>query len=246
MWAMKVVSALCVLGVASLVARVATVRGISAAPAAAFVALNPLVLVDVVGGAHNDGLMMLALVAGAMLVLFGRDATGGVAMAAAAAIKLPAAVAAPFAVLGTRDPRRGRLLLGLVAGILAVAGIAFAVFGTAVVHGLDFLSGSQERVSYHSLPATAARGLGVDVDAMRAAFGGAYAVLAVWLLVWTARGGDWVRAAAWAMFGLLCATVYLVPWYLLWVLPLVAVARDRALAVLTLALCAYQLQVGVP
>jgi hypothetical protein len=247
MWTMKATSAVSVLGVASLVARIATVRGISAAPAAAFVALNPLVLVDVVGGAHNDGLMMLALVGGAALVLSTRNASGGVAIAAAAAIKLPAAVAAPFAVLGTPDPRRrGRLLLGLAAGALAAAGIALAVFGTAVVHGLDFLSGSQQRVSYHSLPATAARGLGVDVDVMRAVFAATYAVLAVWLLVWTARGGDWLRAAAWAMFGLLCATVYLVPWYLLWVLPLVAVARDRALAVLTLALCAYQLPVGVP
>jgi hypothetical protein len=40
--------------------------------------------------------------------------------------------------------------------------------------------------------------------------------------------------------------VYLVPWYLLWALPLVAVARDRILVVVTLALCAYQLPVGVP
>jgi hypothetical protein len=246
MWAMKALAAVSVLGVASLVGRIATLRGISSAPAAAFVALNPLVLVDVVGGAHNDGLMMLALVAGAALVMSARDATGGLAMAAAAAIKLPAAVAAPFAVLGTPDHRRARLLLGLGAGVLAAVAVALAVFGTAVVHGLDFLSGSQQRVSYHSLPATAARGVGVDVDVMRVAFGAVYALMAAWLLVWTARGGDWVRAAGWAMFGLLCATVYLVPWYLLWVLPLVAVARDRTLAVLTLALCAYQLPVGVP
>jgi hypothetical protein len=133
-----------------------------------------------------------------------------------------------------------------VAGALALSAMALAVFGTAVVDGLDFLSGSQQHVSYHSLPATAARGVGVDVDVMRAAFAAAYAALAIWLLVWTARGGDWVRAAAWAVFGLLCATVYLVPWYLLWALPLVAIARDRTLVVLTLALCASQLTVGVP
>jgi Glycosyltransferase family 87 len=246
-WAMKALSALGVLGVAGLVARVATARGISPAPAAALVALNPLVLVDVIGGAHNDALMMLALVGGAALVVSAREASGGVAMAAAAAIKLPAAVAAPFALLGASDRRsRTRLLVGFVAGALALAAMALAVFGTAAVNGLDFLSGSQQHVSYHSLPATAARGVDVDVDVMRAAFGAAYAALAVWLLVWTARGGDWVRAAAWAVFGLLCATVYLVPWYLLWALPLVALARDRALVVLTLALCAYQLTVGVP
>jgi hypothetical protein len=247
MWAMKAISALSVLGVAGLVARAATLRGISALPAVTLVALNPLVLVDVVGGAHNDALMMVALLGGAALVLVGRDASGGIAIAAAAAIKLPAGVVAPFAVLGARDRRgRTRLLAGLVAGALALTAIALAVFGTAAVNGLDFLSGSQQHVSYHSLPATAARGLDVDVDAMRVAFAVAYAVLAVWLVVWTARGGDWVRAAAWAVFGLLCATVYLVPWYLLWALPLVAIARDRVLVVLTLGLCAYQLTVGVP
>jgi hypothetical protein len=247
MWAMKAFAAAAVLGVASLVARIATFRGIAPAPAAALVALNPLVLVDVVGGAHNDALMMLGLVGGVALVLTAREAMGGIAMVAAAAIKLPAAVAAPFAVIGAGGRgRRTRLLLGLAAGAIAIVAAGLAIFGTSVVDGLDFLSGSQQRVSYHSLPATLARGLGVDVDIPRACFAVAYAALAAWLIVWTVRGGDWVRAAGWAMIGLLCATVYLVPWYLLWALPLVAVARDRALVVLTLALCAYQLPVGVP
>jgi hypothetical protein len=247
MWAMKAAAAASVLGVASLVARVATFRGIAPAPAAALVALNPLVLVDVVGGAHNDALMMLGLVGGVALVLAAREASGGVALVAAAAIKLPAAVAAPFAVIGAGGGRRRtRLLLGLIAGAVAIAAAGLAIFGTSVVDGLDFLSGSQQRVSYHSLPATLARGLGIDLDIARACFAAAYAALALWLVAWTVRGGDWVRAAAWAMLGLLCATVYLAPWYLLWALPLVAVARDRALVVLTLALCAYQLPVGVP
>ncbi len=247
MWTMKAAVAVAVLGIAALVGRIATLRGIASAPAAALVALNPLVLVDVVGGAHNDALMMLGLVGGVALLLTARQATGGVAMVAAAAVKLPAAVAAPFAVIGAA-PRRGRvrLLAGLAVAVFAIAAIGLAVFGTSLVDGLDFLSGSQQHVSYRSLPATAARGAGVDVDVARVVFASAYAALALWLIAWTLRGGDWVRAAAWAMLGLLCATVYLVPWYLLWALPLVAVARDRALIVLTLALCAYQLPVGVP
>ena len=127
-----------------------------------------------------------------------------------------------------------------------MAAVALAVFGTSIGHGLEFLSGSQQRVSYHSVPATAARGVGVDVDVVRVVFAGAYAALVIWLLVWTARGGDWVRASGWAMLGLLAATIYLVPWYVLWALPLVAVSRDRFLMLLTLGLCAYQLPVGVP
>jgi Glycosyltransferase family 87 len=247
LWAMKALAAACVLGIAGLVARLATSRGLAAAPAAAFVALNPLVLVDVVGGAHNDALMMLGLAAGVALVLGAREASGGVAMVAAAAVKLPAAVAAPFAFLGTRrGPDRTRLLLGLVGAVAAMAAIALAVFGTSIGHGLEFLSGSQQQVSYHSVPATAARAAGVDVDVARAVFAAAYALLVIWLLIWTARGGDWVRASAWALLGLLCVTIYLVPWYVLWALPLVAVSRDRVLMLLTLGLCAYQLPVGVP
>ena len=47
------------------------------------------------------------------------------------------------------------------------------------------------------------------------------------LLVWAARGGDWVRAAGWAAFGLLVASAYMAPWYLIWLLPLAAISRDR-------------------
>jgi alpha-1,6-mannosyltransferase len=246
MWAMKALAAGSVLAIAGLVARLATARGLAPAPAAALVALNPVVLVNVVGGAHNDALMMLALVGGVALVLGARGASGGVSMVAAAAIKLPAAVAAPFAFLGAGAGGRPRLLFGLAAAVAAMTAVALALFGTSVGHGLEFLSGSQQHVSYHSLPATVGRGLGVDVDVVRGAFAGAYGVLLVWLLIWTARGGDWIRAAGWAMLGLLCATIYLVPWYVLWVLPLAAVARDRLLVILTLGLCAYQLPVALP
>jgi hypothetical protein len=120
------------------------------------------------------------------------------------------------------------------------------VFGGSALHGFSAFTGSQETVSYHSVPATAARITGLELSLMRGLLAGAYGVGAVWLLLWAARGGDWVRATAWAAFGLLCATAYLTPWYLIWALPLVAVARDRALVALTLALCAYQLSVAVP
>jgi len=66
------------------------------------------------------------------------------------------------------------------------------------------------------------------------------------LLVRTARGGDWVRAAGWAAFGLLLATSWLMPWYVLWVLPFAAVAGDGPLSVAVLALCAFQLTSRVP
>jgi hypothetical protein len=73
-----------------------------------------------------------------------------------------------------------------------------------------------------------------------------YAAFVAYLLLWTHRGNDWLRAAAWAATGLLLATAWLLPWYLLWPLPLAALSRDRALKLLLLALTAYQLGARVP
>jgi hypothetical protein len=97
-----------------------------------------------------------------------------------------------------------------------------------------------------SIPITVARLSGLDPGAVRAAAFVLYAALVAYLLAWTWRGGDWVRAAAWAGFGLLLATAWLLPWYLIWPLPLVAVSRDRPLQLLTLALTAYQLGARIP
>lgn len=247
LWALKAVSALSVLGIAALVARLAAVRGIAPAPAAALVALNPLVLVHVIGGPHNDGLMALAVLGGVALVLGASEAGGGVSLVAGIAVKAPAALAAPFALLGAGTARRrARLLAGAAAAAAVAAGAGLAVFGPSFLHGFSAFTGSQETVSYHSVPATAARIAGLDLSLTRGVLAAAYGIGVVWLLVWTARGGDWVRGTAWAALGLLCATAYLTPWYLVWALPLVAVARDRALVALTLALCAYQLSVAVP
>ena len=73
-----------------------------------------------------------------------------------------------------------------------------------------------------------------------------FGVAVAWLLVRTWRGADWIRATAWAGTGLLLATSWLLPWYLLWPLPLAAVARDRFLVLLLLALTAYQLGARIP
>jgi alpha-1,6-mannosyltransferase len=247
LWALKAVSALAVLGIAALVARLAAVRGIAPAPAAALVALNPLVLVHVIGGPHNDGLMALAVLAGVAMVLGASEAGGGVSLVAGIAVKAPAALAAPFALLGAGTARRrARLLAGAAMAVAVTAGAGLAVFGSSFLHGFSAFTGNQATVSYHSVPATAARIAGLDLSVTRGVLAAVYGIGVVWLLVWTARGGDWIRATAWAALGLLCATAYLTPWYLVWALPLVAVARDRALVALTLALCAYQLSVAVP
>ena len=76
--------------------------------------------------------------------------------------------------------------------------------------------------------------------------GAAYALAVLGLLAWVARGADWVRAAGWATFGLLVASAYMVPWYLIWLLPLAAISRDRTLIGATVALTLFQVANAVP
>ena len=61
-----------------------------------------------------------------------------------------------------------------------------------------------------------------------------------------ARGFDWVRAAGWAALAVLVASAYIVPWYLIWLLPLAAVSRDRALIGATIVITIFQAINGVP
>ena len=256
--ALKASAALSVLATAVLIARIAPARGVSPLGAAAFVALNPLVLIHVVGGAHNDGLAMLLATIGVAAMLASREASAGAAFVAALAIKAPAAIAAPFALVGAAQmkpctPYEGdkastgvRVLVGAVLAALAVSEAAYAVFGWHWLHGIELAGNHQQKTSHLSIPTTFARITGLNSTAVRAAALAIFAATFIYLLAWTWRGNDWLRAAAWASFALLLATAWLLPWYLIWALPLVALSRDRPLQLLTLALTAYQLPARLP
>lgn len=262
--ALKASAALSVLGTAILVARIAPARGVSPLGAAAFVALNPLVLIHVVGGAHNDSLAILLATIGIAAMLSTREASAGAAFLAAFAIKAPAALAAPFALIGAArlnglPPKRGvnrsaelrnpapvRFLAGAFIAALALGAAAYAAFGWHWLDAIGLAGENQHRTSHMSVPITAARLTGIDPTAVRATALVLYAVLFIYLLIRTWRGTDWLRAAAWASFALLIATAWLLPWYLIWALPLVALSRDRSLQLLTLVLTAYQLPARMP
>jgi alpha-1,6-mannosyltransferase len=259
-YALKAASAAAVLAIAALVARLAPARGVDPLRAAAFVALNPLVLVHVVGGPHNDAFAVLLMTLGVAGVLTAREASGGAALVAAVAVKASAAVALPFALLGaaTQTPTGlkaaytsafrpvGRLLVGAFLAALVISAIAYCAFGWDWPSAFTLAGENQGRTSHLSIPITTARLTGLDPDAVRIGALTLYAALVLYLLAWTYRGGDWLRAAAWATTGLLLATAWLLPWYLLWPLPAAALSRDRTLKLLLLALTAYQLGARIP
>ncbi|MFN2612187.1 MAG: glycosyltransferase 87 family protein [Solirubrobacterales bacterium] len=246
-WILKSAAALGAAGVAALSAAVARRRGVDPVAAASFVALNPIVLVDVVGGAHNDALMMLAAMAGVLAMLAGRQATSGAAFATAAAIKITGGLAAPFALAGAaRGHPRLRLALGAILALVVVVAATLPLYGHGALDSLALLGDNQDLTTRLSLPRILSNLPLVSIGVARAVTLGAYAVMVGWLLIWTWRGGDWVRAAGWAGLGLLLATSWVLPWYLLWVLPLAAVSGDGRLQTATLTLCGLQLAYGIP
>jgi hypothetical protein len=278
--ALKALAALSVLALAALVARLAAWRGVEPLRAAAFVALNPLVLVHVVGGAHNDGLTMLLAMLGVAALLSAREASGGAALIAAAATKASALFVAPFALAATARPkavrppgltglkykeerdlrpinpgvgldgggfgRLGRFALGAAAAAVAIGLTGYLAFGWEWTQAFGLAGENQSHASFMSIPITFARLTGLDADPVRAAALVLYALALAFLLRHTWRGGDLVRDAGWAAVGLLLATSWLLPWYLVWPLPLAAISRDRPLQLLTLALTAFQLGTRIP
>jgi Glycosyltransferase family 87 len=244
LWTLKALAALAVVGLAALCGRIAPLRGLDPGTAVALVGLNPLVLTHVVGGAHNDALMMLLLLAAGGAVLALRETSAGGAFSAAIAVKVSAAFAAPFLLLGAA--RRRRLAAGALAAAALAALVALLAFGTYALEAVGLAGENQARTSHYSLPATIARLLGTGTEPIRIAALAVYGLGVALLVAWTARGGEWLRAAAWAGFGLLLASGWLLPWYLIWALPLAALARDRWLTGAVLALTAFQLVNRVP
>lgn len=240
LWACKGLSAALSLACVALVWRIARRRGIAPVPAIAFVGLNPLLLAYAVGGAHNDVLLVALTLLAVLLVLEGRDAAGGLAGALAVGVKASSAIVLPFLLLGTRRPRAA--LAGAAAGAAGVLVLAVAAFGG---HALGFVSQIREQqhlVATYSVPRQLAAllGYGHIPGALRLLLLAGFAA-ALALLLWrTWRGAlDWLAAAGWATLALLVSTAWLVPWYVVWLLPLAAVGRDRRLTAATLLFCGY-------
>jgi alpha-1,6-mannosyltransferase len=271
LWAFKAIAVVSSLGAVALIARAAGRLGRSPGWVAAFVGLNPVLLVLAVGGAHNDTLLLLALAAALTLTAqdgragsTGRtDSTGGAgvgrtgshpraaaaALAAGVGIKLTAGLALPFLVLASpRARERLRVALSASAALLAVAVVGVIGFG---VHALGFLSAigeQQQLVATHSVPAETARlvGLSGTPGWWRDLYVAGFLAVLVGALWRTARGADWRVAAGWSTLALLASTAWLLPWYAIWPLPLAAVSGDRRLRAATLVACAYAVLIHLP
>ena len=244
-WAFKVAGALASLGCVALTAACARRLNTDPLRAAAFVGLNPLVLVWAVGGAHNDLIATAIALTGVYLVLTARERAGGAALVAAAATKVSAGIVAPYALIGAR--RRGRLAQGMGAAAVAIAAAALVVFGS-VSGFLEANRDQQDLVAWASVPNQVGKlvGAGGLTPAIRTLFTIALLAALAWTLYDAWRGQNWIRAAGWATFAVIVCSAWIMPWYVVWLLPLTAIARDRRLTVASLVLCAYLVALRTP
>ncbi|MFL5896817.1 MAG: glycosyltransferase 87 family protein [Thermoleophilaceae bacterium] len=253
-WILKVVAAGASLGIMLLVWRIAQRLGRDPLVPALAVGLHPLVLSHVVAGGHNEALVVLLTMAGVSLWVAGRDAPGAAVATVAAGVKASAGLVVPF-LIAARRPRLGAMVGAAAAAVIALAAIGLAAFGSHALDAFRLIGDNQGRSSRFSLPYKTAQLLGALLpgdrldyrDAVRALFAAAFAAALLWLVWRTWRGlTPALDAIGWATLAILLASAWLVPWYVLWLLPFAALSRDRRLWIATLALSAWMLAIAVP
>jgi len=216
-------------------------RGMNRDPGEAFVlsAMNPLVLLTLIGGAHNDAIMAGFLVVGIALAVKRHPVWALVFCSCAAAIKAPAAIGLAFVAwtwLGPKATIKERLRPIAIACVVAATTLCvwtlLAGFGFGWVQNLL----SNGTVRSWAAPATA---VGLAITNTLHAFGlhslltGSVisvtrligllvaAAFGIWLL-WHAEERGWVRSLALSLILFVELGPVVQPWYLAWGLVLLA------------------------
>jgi hypothetical protein len=238
LWGMKLEALLASAGTLALTWRCARVRGFDPVWAILAVGANPLYVIYGLGGAHNDLIMMLAMMAAVGLTLAprasqGREAGAAAFVVAGALVKATVAALLPFMIVSRR---RLAPIVGALAALVIGAAIGYLAFG---IHGVDVVAALNRDASFVSSDSFAneiAHLFGkpgvfpVDHDLLKVGL-----VLIVLHLLWrTWRGYDWVAASGWALLAISVTSTWLLAWYILWPLPLAVVSRDRRLLAATL------------
>jgi alpha-1,6-mannosyltransferase len=224
--------------------------------------LNPVTVLHLVGGAHNDALMLGLLVCGIAAARRGRPVAGIVLCALAAAIKVPAAIGIVYIGwewMGAGIPLRARVRPLLTAGLISggVMGALSLVTGLGWSWVLNL--GAPGTVRSWVAPATGAGivlsdaahlvGFGVPLQTMLTVTRtlGLCAALAagLWLLWRSERVGS-LQAIGVTLLLVVALGPVVQPWYLSWGLVLLAPVATGRMRSLIIGLSVASAFIGLP
>lgn len=212
---------------------------------------SPMTVIHLVGGPHNDMLMIGLLAAGVLLALEGRSGSGVVLVTLAMAIKATAGVALPFVVWIWAARLEGPLWQRFARAVAPALGLFAVVFGACVAAAkvgfgwLPALSAPGLIVNYLSAPTGFGQALHAVVDLVLDVhpagfvnFGRSLGSLVLAAFIawqwWRARDGgpEAVRRAAIVLCAAALLSPTVLPWYLTWCVALACAFRwtPRALS----------------
>jgi hypothetical protein len=217
----------------ALVAAALPLSGLPAATAIVY-AWNPLVVKAVAGSAHLDVLVALALAGVVYCLLRGWRVASAICLGLGIAAKLSPIVLVPF--LARRAGWRA-LAIGTAAALLSLAPFAFAANPNAT--GLAVFAGTWH---FNALPwdllERAAESLTGSLEGARLVAGAVTAVVLALLLRFDdGREQSFAGVAAAVMGTVVVLGPAVMPWYLLWVLPLATVALAWHWVAFSAAVC---------
>ena len=241
-WIVKVVTVALSLAFIALVCDCARRLGRDPRYAAVLVGLNPIYLVYAVGGFHNDFFMLVPSTAAIALLLARRDRSAGAVLMLAVAVKFTAVLLLPFLLVAARtSPRRRAMIEGVVLAAIPLIAMSLALFGLS----LPNLSQQGSLLTPFSFPNLFgyAIGIGGGSPALLRLADVALVVAVVWL---ARRRGDWLSHAGWATLALIASLAWLMPWYVIWLLPLAALGSSLRLRRAALALTVFLVLTFLP
>jgi hypothetical protein len=170
----------------------------------------------------------------------------GAALVVGCAIKASGAVLIPVVLIALLHKPRAlvQVLLGMAVTAAIVGALSLLAFG---LHIPD-LSTQSRLVTSESVPNLIgmAIGSGGETEGLHTVMTGVLAIslLACCWMAWRKR--EPITASAWASVALLVTLSWVLPWYVLWVLPLAALSDSRRLRAATLAVGVYLIVAWAP
>ncbi|MDQ6836668.1 MAG: DUF2029 domain-containing protein [Actinomycetota bacterium] len=224
-WTIKLATVLLSLAFLTLVWQCARQLGRDPRFAVVMVALNPIYLLYAVGGFHNDFLMLVPMMGAISLLLSGRDRSAGAVLMLAVAVKFTAVLLLPFLVLAAvTRPRRLRVAVGALAGAIPLAALSVALFGWTFPN----LAQQSSLLTDFSIPNIVGVLIGAGGGAPWLLRVGSVIVVIV-VAYWVYSRRDWLTGAGWSTVALIASLSWLMPWYVIWLLPLAALSSSLRL-----------------